>query len=443
MNKISTLLCGTFKHGVSRSLLISLCVIALSFSWSTAQAEKTKAKDKSAKQRSSKTIEKKKDTALKVKFKTTAGNFVVKLFPDKAPITVQNFLTYVRDGYYDDTLFHRVIPEFMVQAGGFEKGMVAKTPRASIKNESLNGLLNKTGTIAMARKGHPDSATSQFYINLANNDDLNPRGSQFGYTVFGKVVKGMQTIKKIARTEVGSKKQFNDVPLVNIRIKTVAGRNAEGEWLFKDDEDDMEIIAGQHYVELQSTRGDDPEAAIEVLEFCHYCTNFDSIVNPWAAKLDEYVEFKRTPFIEDDLMRLSAHAFYTIEAQKRKPKLYKKLIDAIALDDGSLSSKAMMAKFFVANGVDKKTFAATFDSQEVSNKVAAAEALVKKYRIKELPVMIVNGKYRVSAKTAGSQENLLKIVDQLLKKELGKKPKRKEVNKTKAEAKKLKKEKKD
>ena len=433
MNDIKTFFSRIFKLSFGRTMVTSLCVIVLSIGWSTAQAQNAKAKDKSAKQGSSQTAEKKqakKDTGLKVKFKTTKGNFIVELFPDKAPITVQNFLTYVTEGYYDGTLFHRVIPEFMVQAGGFTKGMVAKTPRASIKNESLNGLMNKTGTIAMARKRHPDSATSQFYINLADNDDLNPRGSQFGYTVFGKVVKGMQTIKKIANAEVGNKNQMNDVPLVDIRIKSAATRNDEGEWQFKvNDEDGMEIIAGQHYIELQSMQVDDAEAALEVVEIfsygCQHCFSFEGMVNPWAAKLDERVEFKKVPAIWNGLMRLYAHAFYTIETQPNKRQLHKKLFDAIVLDGRALLSEAMMGKFFSENGMDEKTFAATFDSKEVADQVNAAEALVKKYRIEGIPAIIVDGKYRVSAKTAGSQENILKVVDQLLKKELRKKPKRK------------------
>ena len=433
MNDIKTLLSGIYRLRISRSLVTSLCVIILSISWSTAQAQKTKAKGKSATQSSSQKAQKKqaeKDTGLKVKFKTTKGDFIVELFPDKAPQTVQNFLTYVNDGYYDGTLFHRVIPEFMVQAGGFKKGMVAKTTRPSINNESLNGLLNKTGTIAMARQRDPDSATSQFYINLADNDDLNPRGSRLGYTVFGKVVKGMQTIKKIAQAKVGSKHQVNDVPLEDIRIKAAAGRNAEGEWAFKgDDADGMEIIAGQHYVELQSMHGDDPEAMLEVLEFfsysCQDCFSFEKMVNPWSIKLDEHVEFKKTPIVSDDLTRLYAYAFYTIETQTNKARLHKKLFQAITLDSKAFSSEAKIGKFLVNNGMDKKTFSTALNSKQVADQVAAAEALVKKYRVKDIPAIVIDGKYRVSEKTAGSQENILKVVDQLLKKELRKKPKRK------------------
>ncbi|WP_031762701.1 peptidylprolyl isomerase PpiA, partial [Pseudomonas aeruginosa] len=130
---------------------------------------------------------------------TSLGEIEVELDPAKAPISVKNFLEYVDSGYYDGTLFHRVIPGFMVQTGGFSAGMQEKKTRAPIKNEADNGLLNERGTLAMARTGVVDSATSQFFINLTDNDFLNHGARDFGYAVFGKVVRGMGVVDQIAK----------------------------------------------------------------------------------------------------------------------------------------------------------------------------------------------------------------------------------------------------
>ena len=132
---------------------------------------------------------------------TSLGTIKAELYEDKAPITVANFLTYVDEGYYDGTIFHRVIPNFMIQGGGFTPDMSQKPTKAPIKNEAANGLKNDRGTLAMARTGIVDSATSQFFINLISNDNLNyknPSSQGFGYCVFGKVTEGLDVLDKIA-----------------------------------------------------------------------------------------------------------------------------------------------------------------------------------------------------------------------------------------------------
>ena len=136
------------------------------------------------------------ETAPKVKFQTNQGDFVVEVYPDKAPKTVENFLQYVKDKHYDGTIFHRIIDNFMVQGGGFTVDMKQKTTRAPVPLEASNGLKNNLGTIAMARTMDPNSATAQFFVNVKDNDFLNAKGAADGYAVFGKVITGMEVIQK-------------------------------------------------------------------------------------------------------------------------------------------------------------------------------------------------------------------------------------------------------
>ncbi len=162
-----------------------------------------------------------------VDLKTTAGTIRLELDPGKAPKSVENFLQYVRDGHYNGTIFHRVIDNFMIQGGGFDKGMKQKDTRASIQNEAKNGLKNDLGTIAMARTSAPHSASAQFFINLKNNDFLNSAQAQDGrgYAVFGKVVGGMDVVMKVAKVPTGNVGPFGDVPreAVIIESATVVG----------------------------------------------------------------------------------------------------------------------------------------------------------------------------------------------------------------------------
>ena len=158
-----------------------------------------------------------------VEFQTNQGNFTVELYPEKAPKTVANFLQYVKDGYYENTIFHRVINHFMIQGGGFERDLSEKSTRAPISNEASNGLLNQTGTIAMARTADPDSATAQFFVNLTDNqflDYVGPDPDQIGYCVFGKVTSGIEVIQKIGLTQTNTVGRYSDVPVKPIIIKS-------------------------------------------------------------------------------------------------------------------------------------------------------------------------------------------------------------------------------
>ncbi|HIJ82756.1 MAG: Peptidylprolyl isomerase [Magnetococcales bacterium] len=155
-----------------------------------------------------------------VTLSTSLGEIVLELDEVKAPITVKNFLEYLDSGFYNDTIFHRVIPGFMIQGGGMTPSMDEKPNRSPIKNEADNGLSNDRGTIAMARTQVKDSATSQFFINVADNTFLNHGSRDFGYAVFGKVVKGMEIVDAIAKVKTGRKAGQSDVPLEPIAIQS-------------------------------------------------------------------------------------------------------------------------------------------------------------------------------------------------------------------------------
>ena len=171
-----------------------------------------------------------------VMIKTNQGVITLELYPDKAPKTVENFIGYAEDGFYQNTIFHRVIANFMIQGGGFDTAFNQKPTRAPVENEANNGLKNEIGTIAMARTSDPHSATAQFFINVANNTFLNftapnPRG--YGYTVFGKVIDGMDIVHQIAKTPTGTGGPFpGDVPknmiiIEDISVQTTTSENNE------------------------------------------------------------------------------------------------------------------------------------------------------------------------------------------------------------------------
>jgi len=159
-----------------------------------------------------------------VTFHTNHGDIVVKTFADKAPVTVENFLNYCRKGFYDNTIFHRVIDGFMIQGGGFEPGMNQKNTDAQIKNEADNGLKNTKGTLAMARTNDPHSATAQFFINVTDNDFLNHSGKNaqgWGYCVFAEVVEGQDVVDAIKAVKTGRSGMHQDVPKEDVVIKSV------------------------------------------------------------------------------------------------------------------------------------------------------------------------------------------------------------------------------
>jgi peptidyl-prolyl cis-trans isomerase B (cyclophilin B) len=161
----------------------------------------------------------------RVKLTTTMGDIVLELYPDKAPATVANFLQYVKDGYYNGTVFHRVINGFMIQGGGMDANLKAKSTRAPIKNEADNGLKNEPYTVAMARTNDPHSATSQFFINVADNQFLNHKAktaTEWGYAVFGRVVQGKEVVDNIKAVPTGRHGMYENVPTTPVTITQAA-----------------------------------------------------------------------------------------------------------------------------------------------------------------------------------------------------------------------------
>jgi peptidyl-prolyl cis-trans isomerase B (cyclophilin B) len=180
-------------------MVLVSCVAALSFASGTEAAAKS----------------------VRVKLTTTMGDIIIELYPDKAPASVDNFLQYVKDGFYNGTAFHRVIDGFMIQGGGLGADLNRKSTRAPIKNEADNGLINEPYTIAMARTGDPHSATSQFFINVADNKSLNHRGKtgpDWGYAVFGRVVQGKDVVDKIKAVPTGTQGMYENVPKTPVTI---------------------------------------------------------------------------------------------------------------------------------------------------------------------------------------------------------------------------------
>ncbi len=156
-----------------------------------------------------------------IRFETTLGDFTVELFEKEAPLSVANFLRYIEDEFFDGTIFHRIVPGFVIQGGGFTEDMTQKRTQPPVKNEADNGLKNGRGTLSMARTNDINSATSQFFVNLKDNDFLDHSRGNFGYAVFAQVTEGMDVVDKIAAVETGRRRGFDDVPVEAVIMKSV------------------------------------------------------------------------------------------------------------------------------------------------------------------------------------------------------------------------------
>ncbi len=205
---------GSMKKALSLLLLVGTGFGA----WS---CKKSVDSEKKASKASSWEAYQKEKGSLMIEMETSKGVIKIELYPEKAPQTVANFMEYVNDGFYSNTIFHRVIDGFMIQGGGFESGFKEKKTRSPIKNESSNGLANQEMTIAMARTNEPNSATAQFFINLVDNPYLNGSESRPGYAVFGKVIEGKEVVKAIGQARTATKDYFENVPVEEIVIKSV------------------------------------------------------------------------------------------------------------------------------------------------------------------------------------------------------------------------------
>jgi peptidyl-prolyl cis-trans isomerase A (cyclophilin A) len=156
-----------------------------------------------------------------IRFETTLGDFTIEFYEKEAPLSVANFLRYIDDGFFDGTIFHRIVPGFVIQGGGFTEDMTQKKTNPTVKNEADNGLKNKRGSLSMARTNDINSATSQFFVNLKDNDFLDHSRANFGYAVFARVTEGMDVVDKIAAVETGRRRGFDDVPVEAVIMKSV------------------------------------------------------------------------------------------------------------------------------------------------------------------------------------------------------------------------------
>jgi len=358
---------------------------------------------------------------------TNKGSITLKLDPLKAPGTVENFLRYVDEGFYDNTLFHRVIPGFVVQAGGFEKGMMNKKTHAPVKNESANNLKNSRGTISMARRSHPDTATSQFYINLAENSRLDYKSKfQPGYTVFGSVSEGMDVVDKISKIATHSVNKFNDVPEEDVFI--LSAKRKQVKIIYKADKkvnaeaNEMErYIAGEHYTVLDKpvpTRNSNKIEVVEMFSYgCPHCYEFDPQFKEWAKAQSAEIDLWSFPAVWNKPMKVFAQAFYTAEKTGVLHKIHMSLFNAVVIKQKKLSTEVELADFFENYGVDKKLFSETFNSSEVKKQAQQAEEKVKSYKPVGVPEIIVNGKYRIDRMRAGSMTEMLAVADFLVNKE--------------------------
>ncbi|HEY4872925.1 MAG TPA: peptidylprolyl isomerase [Steroidobacteraceae bacterium] len=162
-----------------------------------------------------------------IRFHTTHGDFTVELFDKEAPLSTENFLKYVDDEHFDGTIFHRIVPGFVIQGGGLTTDFQPKKTRAPIANEATNGLKNERGTLSMARTNDVNSATSQFFVNLSDNAFLDHSKAQYGYAVFGRVTQGLDVVDKIAAVRTGTRKQYQDAPLEDVTIVSARRIDAE------------------------------------------------------------------------------------------------------------------------------------------------------------------------------------------------------------------------
>ena len=350
-------------------------------------------------------------------FETNMGSFTLELNPEKAPKTVANFLTYVDEGFYDNTLFHRVIPNFVIQGGGFETGMEIKQTHSPVINESDNGLKNTRGAISMARTKNPDSATSQFFINEVHNITLDSYGDKPGYTVFGKVIEGMKVIDEITRVETTRSGRHKDVPKEDVVILSAKRKGSINASVKKQ----VQFIEGEHYVVLDKPIATRDNGKIEVVEMfsygCPHCYEFEPLIKNWSKKQGDDVDFWFFPAVWNKPMNLLAQAFYTAEELTVAEKIHLPLFSKVVLEQQSVRNESDLADLFEKYGVDKKDFAQAFNSKNVKQQVVKAEQRVADYKPVGVPEIVVNGKYRIGRMRAGGQAEMLAVVDFLIKKE--------------------------
>ena len=356
-----------------------------------------------------------------VVFDTTLGSFTVALDPEKAPATVENFLRYVDTGFYDGILFHRVIPNFMAQAGGFQSGLTRKNPfYAPIENESMNGLRNVRGTIAMARSRQPNSATAQFFVNVVHNFTLDARDGNPGYAVFGTVVDGMQVIDDIVDVSTASKKSMEDVPQEDIVILSARRKLVDSTQTHRNSTEEP-FVPGVHYVVLDEPLSTGKNQTTEVVQaFAYGCPNcfaFDSLVQEWRAQQSGDVEFRRFPAVWNEPMAFFAQIYFTAEQLGVAELVHIPLYQAFLVEQEKLGTEDSLATWFAQYGIDSADFLQAFNSSAVQQRIQQAEAQTRAYNLGNVPQVIVNGKFAVDIARAGGRPQMLAVVNYLVNKE--------------------------
>lgn len=361
-------------------------------------------------------------------FRTNKGDFKVVIFAKKSPQTVINFMEYVRTGFYDETIFHRAIPGVIIQGGGYTSEMREKKTGSPVVNESSNKLLNKKGTIAMARKLNADSATSQFFVNLRDNPNLDYAEDKPGYTVFGKVVEGLPLLEMLAKNKTSVKGLHKSVPVEEIKLISVKLISESklievtpGKEKIEKAAKKGEFVEGVHYSLLKepiSLLNSQKVEVVAAFSFgCGHCYGIYSSTEEWRKGKENDVEFSYFHAIWNNPMRLYARAYYTtlelgIDRQSHIP-----FFEAIVIAQKNLSNLEQVADFFESHGVDRKKFIDVFNSEAIANRVEQAEKLTKKFNLASVPEFVVAGKYRVDPMRAGGAEEVFKVLDYLVKKE--------------------------
>jgi thiol:disulfide interchange protein DsbA len=322
-----------------------------------------------------------------VVFETSKGSFTLELYPDKAPNTVANFLKYVDDGFYDGTIFHRVIKDFVVQGGGFESGMKPRETR--------------------------------------DNSDLDYKNKYMpGYTVFGKISKGMDVVEKISAVETTTVDRRGDVPVEEVKLisaKRVAGKTVAEKDKKKTKTGSVSFVEGEHYVVLDRPVPTRDSSKVEVVEMfsygCPHCYEFETPVKAWGKQQSDDVDFWVLPAVWNKSMELYAGAFYAARELKVAEKIHQPLFAAVVIEQKSIRNESDLAEFFAKHGVDKKAFTEAFNSTAVKTKVKHAEERVRLYKPVGVPEIVVNGKYRIDRMRAGGLTEMLAVAEYLVSKE--------------------------
>ncbi len=374
-----------------------------------------------------------KNVGVEVIFETTMGAFTVKLYPEKAPKTVANFLRYVNDDRYIGTLFHRVIPGFVIQGGGFGRGMIKARTLDPVENESGNGLKNDRGTIAMARTKDPNSAAAQFFINLKRNEGLNFqkkragfRKGKPGYTVFGKITEGMDVFDKMAAIPTTALGSFMGLPTEDIVIlsanqRDVTGAEDKRKSTGASEVNSKEFKIGEHYTVLDHPVPTRDTSKIEVTGAfsysCPQCYKMDPLVEFWRKQQADDVDFLRFHAAWSAAMKVYARTFYTAKTLGVSEEMHDPLFTAVLVKQRNLDNEKEVGDLFEKHGVEKKIFSGAFNSTAVATQVKEAEAHSRAYNLASVPEIVVNGKYRVDLMRAGTWLQMFEVVDFLVNKE--------------------------